>query len=351
MYIIGLKIFSTSLRNSFAIIFLLLFILNYSQGKSYFDYHNYINKAEKEYFINSNVDSSLIYYNRAFDEYDFVFLRDLLNAAQISAYSDRPIMKYILRGFEVGLTPSHINNYPLLISKINLEDKVIQKEFSQRRIMYRKSIDYTYLLRIYDIGIKDQIKKSKNRTDYNIFKKSTLNRFKQLVVANGFPSSKTIGIDCENIFSEIDKSKYDLGERKLKFSNKLNDYRTQDKLLGHTTSLYILIHNKCSFLELKDQLLQAMKNGEIHPREIGVLYDNMYRFPFRYDKSCKEPSSNQGLFYLNLFCDYIKLSAPKKASDTLRKKWWVNTQEVDEMKRKFEELHGFNMTYGFWNCL
>ena len=59
-------------------LFFLLLMLNgylYSQ-ENYNLYHEKINKAEKFYFIENKIDSALYYYDKAFDEYSFNFLRD-----------------------------------------------------------------------------------------------------------------------------------------------------------------------------------------------------------------------------------------------------------------------------------
>ena len=37
--------------------------------------------------------SSLFYYDKAFKEYDFIFVKDLINASQIAVYSNKPYQK------------------------------------------------------------------------------------------------------------------------------------------------------------------------------------------------------------------------------------------------------------------
>lgn len=84
--------------------FTLLFSINlycYNQN-NYFIYHNKINDAEILYFMENEVDSSLAIYDEVFNTYEFVFLKDLLNAAQIAVYNKRDYEKYLLKSFEFG---------------------------------------------------------------------------------------------------------------------------------------------------------------------------------------------------------------------------------------------------------
>jgi hypothetical protein len=73
--------------------FFLLFILFLlksviSNGQSYDEYHRMIITAEEYYFLENNVDSSLSYYQRCFEIFDFAFARDAVNAFQIAFKED-----------------------------------------------------------------------------------------------------------------------------------------------------------------------------------------------------------------------------------------------------------------------
>ena len=71
------------------ILFILLSTFSYAQ-ENYNVYHQKINKAEQLYFIENKVDSALYQYDKAFEEYSFNFLRDLVNAAQIAKLNKKP---------------------------------------------------------------------------------------------------------------------------------------------------------------------------------------------------------------------------------------------------------------------
>ena len=96
---------------SFLLFFLSISCL--SQSKNYFVYHSLINKAEELFFVQNKLDSSLYYYEKVFSDYDFIFVKDLVNASQIAFYSKKPYKKYIKQAFEQGLKIGYLSEIPL----------------------------------------------------------------------------------------------------------------------------------------------------------------------------------------------------------------------------------------------
>lgn len=321
---------------------------------TYLAYHDLVNQAERWYFIENEVDSSLAYYDKAFRKYNFIFLKDLINAAQISAFEERiNYREYLLKGFKYGLQMKHLNHFPLFQPLTNdiTSDTSFTEQAKLNREIYLKNINYEYLLKVYDLGIEDQVQKSQPDELYAIEKRSSIQKIKVWVDKYGFPSSKIIGIDDKDIFKNIGKPDFDLDNRKYKFSSNIDYYTTEDESFSNTIPIILLIHNQCGFLELQEILYTAMLKGEIHPREIGCLYDNMYRDVNSKFYRCKYPDVQNGLFYLNLFCDYKKFSIDKDKVNTLRRQWNIVEVEVDEKKKQFEEKYGFKLFYGFWKCM
>src|SRR6188472_4413618 len=101
------------MKNYFFYLLLIVSFKSFSQKTNYIDYHITINKAEELFFLEQKTDSALFYYDKAFKEYDFIFVKDLVNAAQIAIFSNKPYQKYLERGFYYGLKPSHLDNFPL----------------------------------------------------------------------------------------------------------------------------------------------------------------------------------------------------------------------------------------------
>lgn len=340
----------------FIVLFITIFKVNCQNiDTTYLHYHDLINKAEKFYFMQNNTDSAFACYDRAFKEYDYVFLKDLLNATQISIFENKKhYKKYLLRGFKYGLKVNHFNNFPLFTPIVNnlLNDEDFMKKSASNRKKYIKNINYKYLLKIYDLGIKDQIEKSKSDKLYSETKKNNLKDIRYYTSIFGFPSAKIIGIDDKNIFEEIGFPEFDIDNRKQKFSYKLNHrYSAENNSFSNTIITILLIHNECAFIKLKEQLYSAMLKGEIHPREIGLLYDNMYRHVNSKHYKCNVPNIQNGVFLLNLFCDYSKYNIDTNQVNKLRLKWKIVEIEVDQKKKELEKKYGFRLFYGFWNCM
>lgn len=326
-----------------------------SSDTTYLRYHSLINRAESLFFLDNNVDSALYYYDMAFDEYDFIFIKDLLNAAQISIFHKKPFKKYLSKAFLFGLKMAHLEQFPILKPLLpELESDVdFMNDATISRATYLKSIDFSFLLELYDMGIQDQIDKNKSDDIYAEIKKFNTAKIAVWIENRGFPSAQTIGIDDKNIFGEIGKPRYNIDNRKNQYSTKLEHYSVDDYAFSSTVAIIVLIHNQCTFVELKEILHNAMIKGEIHPREIGLLYDNMFRWVNSRFYSCRYPKEDNGVFFLNPFYNYYykDISVFHKKVNKIRSEWNIVPIEVDEQKRRFQEEFGFKLFYGFWKCM
>jgi len=87
--------------------FILLFICltkDVAYCKDYLTYHAYTNTAEK-HLVNKEFDSCFYYYDKAFDEFEFVFVKDPFIAAEVALkQSDwNRLVKYLIKGAQNGL--------------------------------------------------------------------------------------------------------------------------------------------------------------------------------------------------------------------------------------------------------
>ncbi len=323
---------------------LLLTLINTakSQKKDYRSYHRKINKAEKFFFIEQKADSALYLYEEVFQKYNFIFVKDLINASQIALYTEKPYLKYIKQGFTHGLKIEHLKQYPLFSSiyETLLLDKELHEVYKKERATYLKQIDFDYLELIYMLAIKDQKEKHKKK-NYKQKNKEITDKLIKLTLKKGFPGDKTIGIDNSTAFKEIGKSYKDLKNRTK--NNKTLWYMSlQNNSLSSKYPLVILVHNPCAYLQYKDTLYKEMIKGNIHPRDIGLIYDNTYRF-----KQCKK--SLKGAFFLNMFTSYTNLKNDI-LTNKLRADLYITSLEIDDKKKEYEQKHGFKLFSGFWNC-
>ena len=326
----------------------------FSQEKNedYSVYHKNINKAEVLFFNQKQVDKALLGYQKVFSDFDFIFLKDLINASQIAKFSNKPYIGYLKKGFQFGFKPEMLKNYPLFkdVSDSLLLDKNFKESYKKGRVKYLSTIDFEYLSWIYDVVILDQINKSKPK--YDVFLAERLSKFRSKIKEKGFPSDRLIGIDDSLIFKEIGFPKKDLS---VKARNKEELYyklQTDDGNLASSKVLLPFIHHRCSFAKLETVFIKEINKGNIHPRDVGLLYDNAYRFnkDNSYPQYCKSVRQ-KGYFRLNMFLGYPKeFKSNIISTNALRKKFNIVSLETDVIKKEYEEEHGFILFSGFWNC-
>ncbi len=329
-----------------------------SQSVNHEIYHDIINDAERQFFVNNNVDSSILLYEKAFDEFDFVFVKDVVNVIQIAYFNKLPYKKYFSKGFENRLKLSHLKNIKLLqpIFEELSSDKKLETEYKECRKKYLQRINFSYLLEIYTLHIKDQINKYLSIEEYKNVHLSQLNHLTKRIDSSGFPGQKIIGIPDKHIFEEIGKSSLDFGFMLSKYKNKSqeNAKRLQycnidESSLNMNLPLYFLVHNYCSFYIMKENLKRAVKTGELYPRVVGTLYDNIYRQPNSYKEMCGKQNPKNGLFYLNPFTDYNKFKCSDEKANKMRKKWHVVELIVDRKKIEYQNKYGFKVIWDFFS--
>ncbi len=333
------------------ILFLFQITIAFSQNKNYKVYYQEINKAEEYYFLKENIDSSLYYYNKAFEEFDFAYARDLINATQIAFFEKKEYRKFLIKGFEQGIDLNDLKDINLFDSvyKELVNDTSLLNKYIIAHNKYLHNIDSSYFNIIHAFYKKDQEDKNLPSYEYKEIKKIYKDKFKKWITEKGFPGEKLIGIsvlDTNNLNDKLDTiiTPFDTLYITTKGSYK--------RSLSMDYSFPALVHNKFSYLELKDFLITAMYKGEIHPREIGMLHDNMYRpIESNLDSSEVLDYKLSGVFKLNGFVDYSKYKCDNKEINSLREKFYIAPIEIDIKKKEYEKKYGFVLTWGFFNCL
>lgn len=315
----------------------------FSQEKDYTIYHQLINKAEYSFFVKNDVDSSLYYYDSAFKTFDFLFVKDPINAAQIAKFSKKAHLKYLLKATEFGFKSTHLKNYPLLMDEdFNFSDK---NEYEKNRKKYLDKINFNFLAYLNDLSIEDQ--KSKSFKNYDSIVFTTTNQLFDSIKKYGFPGEKYLGISDSTIFAEINKPELDL-KNLVKNEKNLWYMIPNEGILAQENPIILLVHNACSFKLYENLLLEEIKRGNIHPRDVALIHDNFYRFINYFPSYCD--TSFDHIYYLNnLYVEYPN-NLNLEEVDRNRIKLNIVPMIVDEKKKEFEERYKFKLFSGFWNC-
>jgi len=335
---------------------LTLFLWNksYAQNKDYTEYHRLINKAEFCYFNLYNVDSSIKYYNIAFQSYDYVFIRDALNASQIAFYYKDPHYSvFIKKAVSVGFNIKYIDSFPIFKASRSLINSSLRKECDSIYETYLKKIDRKSLSKVIEAFIFDQQKKITKHTEYEKIKSILIKDIIHSIESKKVPTEKNIGLFDEELF----KRKI-LDSNMFKYMTDLYqcaDYFHDKNLDFCSDYLYIiLIHNFDTYPLLEPYFHQLIANGDLHPRTIGLLFDNMYRVSLEYKYNAALYKIAQSYFSLNYFTKAELLIKYKKESfatditiNKNRASYGINTIEIDRIKETYEQKYGFRFRYGF----
>ena len=333
----------------FIFFFFLIFLTKLFSQKyktNYFEYHDQINKAEFFFFKENNLDSCFYYYDKSFREFDFVFIRDVVNVAQMAMFSNNDFIKYLEKGFSNGLKIEHLKGIPLFKDYYlkNKNNKKLKSLYEINRLKYLKRINVDYLDFIYDLAIQDQIDKHKERKVYEQKIKRSISLLERKIMEYGFPGEKNIGIADSAIFKELNIPKLDFYSRvkKLDRYKIIRYFKSEDKNVSLRLPFLIMVHYFEAYNRFYPYWLAEIKRGNIHPRAVAMIHDNTYRC------NCSTKYL-KGYYGNNVFTTYEESKWNAESIDKNRESLFINTLEIDIQKKIYEEKFNFIFTYGLFN--
>jgi len=376
----------------FRILFLFLIIFNplYAKGENnedYTVYHQYINKAEDCFYTHNQVDSCLHYYNLAFEGFSFNYVHDLVNAAQIAYFSEKEYKSYLYKAYNYGLQAKHLKQIPLFKPDCIDEFENFEQTASYQKIRnnYLKSINIEYLDWIYDFAIEEQVKKEQD--DFVLWWDAHIKELTAKINQYGFPANQIIGIENNTIFAEFGMPDKDMFERVSKHKDKdilcdenmpdffligndtiqiekedniIQCFNVDENILGISLIMYGLIHygisnasNDTIYNQLQTIWLQEVRKGNLHPREMALLHDNIHRIIIRESSDEFFESSQRGVGEVfGIETDFIHLTYDESFDvNEFRAKYNIVSLAIDAKKKEYEKKYGFKLFWGFWKCL
>lgn len=321
-----------------------LFVKSSAQNGDYLIYHNYINLAET-HLVNNNPDSSFVYYDKAFGEYKFIFAKDAVIAAQFAwkqKNKDKAI-EYLLKGARNGLRSRCLDLIPIMKSFTDSRFYLaVYDSMAAANEVYRSSLDP--LLSDEWTNRQDAIVLSLSNNELGDFMeavKKNVERIKELIAKGKFPGEKYIGIgeDCEK--------------------------------LGNQSVFYSLANYDCIVSEMHDALWNAVKRGDLHPREFAAIWewefvksaqkmdyvtqpfvrataknfariyvkDNVYVI---INRECNKSKQKVKRFGVLLEADDITTEEYNKS----RALYYITSVETDQKKKQLETTDGYRFFFG-----
>ncbi|MBA3829458.1 MAG: hypothetical protein H0X33_11020 [Taibaiella sp.] len=302
-----------------------LLLQNICSAKDYLDYHAYINKAET-YLVDNKIDSCFYYYDKAFAEFDFVFVKDAFIAAQagIKHNDARRVVQYLIKGALNGMRADCINTCVIfdamketaLYVKVRLgmdsaydiysrtHDTKLANEWAQRFSL--------------DLDAKD----NGSTTEHKGIVADNAKAVKELMKIKGFPGEKILGPidDCRD--------------------------------MGNYHAMISLLEYDCGVAEMHDQLWEAVKRGELHPRDFAALCEAEKDMEQHKDTravanpACYTKLQPRGLYFqLN---DFKKNNAKTGEAEKNRVTHGICTIDTDRKKVALAEREDYKFKFGRW---
>ncbi len=221
--------------------------------EDYLVYHDYINRGDEK-IIEEDFSSALILYDSAFSQFEYVFVKDFVMAAQLAAILEERArcMEYIIQAMNGGYKLYCIEElYYIRQLLTDLDWDQLREDESKCRKKYMSSVDW-------DLNIK-WTKRYRMMNDARPWEdKEVCENYKYLFSrkeTEPFPSARIIGIDDENMdrtymTSNIGSMLHDCAANNEKVISTL--YAVEDPFRDFGMEYF----------------LNAIRSGDLHPNEM-----------------------------------------------------------------------------------
>jgi len=293
-------------------------------------YHAAVNNAER-CLVTRQADSAMWYYDRAFAQYDFVFARDALIAAQI-AWKNGKAQKtsnYLIKGAASGLRAECLGTAPIL--KSFLSSALYQNLRPQLISANSKFISRTDTLLAREWARRFAMEQAaKNRG---------------VVDGSGFEAYRLVVVDNVQAIERLwQQKKVYPGDQRIGPGANCGE-------LGNMHAFYTLAHYDCMATEHANLLWEAVRTGQLHPCDLAALYEferlRLESVPAgKYTNSrCKADKRKIMKFNLTWFHETDKASLEEARRNRIL--YWLCDESVDRAKKELEHKEGYKLNFGY----
>ena len=349
------------------------------QDTNYWHYHELIYKAECALFDSNNVERCFQYYDQAFNNFEFNYVHDLVNAAQLAHYYQRDYMKYLKKGVCYGLRPMHlryVTAWKDLSLKKDFLDFFKSEEGQFLRQQYLSTINQEYLAWVYQLSLSElKYRRSKDAQYKQRFEQWDAD-FLLKIKEFGYPGAKLVGINDSLLYRDLQNEKLNynrlvqLGADSLcvaphtrpipvvthdgdtiwmRDANPSTDCPDLGySYLSQNLPMVFLVHHPCP-LQIYSAAYNEIAKGNLHPREYVLMLDMAHIS----DREC-DCTQYGNVFYRigNLSQEQLfkKYFLPEDETDALREQYWIIPLRVERAKADFGAEHGYRFNWGMNNC-
>ena len=228
--------------------------------ENYLNYHSKVIECE-QLIVEGNYPSAIDKFDSLFNQFDFLFLRDIKVATELSAYEKdyESGLKFVGLGMKAGWTLESINKND------NLKSLREQPEWAKTMPTY-DSLHKIYLSRL-NFQIKEQV-----REMFKKDQKKALGAFIRIgQKAKRRYSERKFAPHSEN---QLEKLEQILNEYGYPGERLIGNNWWGSVILSHHNSISVNYNsNDTIYDHLRPKLLNALKQGEISPYELAQIED------------------------------------------------------------------------------
>lgn len=299
-----------------------IYLQDVISDQDYFAYHQQVNLAE-EYIVQEDFDSAQVMLEAVLTHYEFRFVKDLLLASQINL-----LLGHMEKGkywaeeaFKGGYTLNCLRHIGVFKRRLTTSDwEQLEASYPKLRKAYLQKINLDLLQ---EFSRRYGAEQEAKRTDrYRRVVHENGDRIRRLMEsATGFPGEASIGIDYSRL------------------AHKLSDCSA-----GNSQVIVTLLHYDHPIAEIgEEKFVQAIKRGQLHPREFGQIYSferNQVSILYR-DNGKKMPVLMD--YQLN-FPFGIKSSDLERVNVD-RARFGIGRFQVDQKKEIIERKYGLKLRF------
>lgn len=316
---------SFTIKKAKILLFCLLFAkLAQAQNVNYEYYHDDVNQAEV-LFLKEQYSESIDLYKRIFQQYQFVFAKDCVIAAQISLLANDSINTsfFIKRAILQGVKIDFFSKVSIFSSFVNSYSWLkIQKDYTTLRKQYFKNIDFERKRKWASrYNLEQELKHVKTLRAYKAKMLENVNAIIEECKTVGYPGEKMLGIDDAQLTKR--KSDFDISA---------------------DIAFISLAHHSCSYVWIEKYFKKEIQKGNIHPRQCAYLSD--FLKIIRKNAESDDCDTSQ---YRSTFVDWTYKIDVNQVEEVnkLREKWHICSVQQEKAKEQFEAKIGVKLFFGF----
>ncbi|MCG8573607.1 MAG: hypothetical protein MI810_01890 [Flavobacteriales bacterium] len=333
-------------RYSYLLIFCISLFSKFSFSQDYLHYFKEVARAEVD-ILDSNYSQAIKTYDELFRNYDFVFPKDALVAAQVAAFEKdaERCIEFLKIGVKNGLPPSSIMRNPHFYRLSNSTDQntpdwTETTFFDSLVYLNKQRINQQYRDTIIEMVKEDQYLRDKNETFLNavIFNHKLKPRLYKKWMAQAHQQAHTV--------LEFTKE-YGFPSHKVIGTHRSEDYSKFGTNYSSSYATIILYHYDFAWQILKEELPEQLKKGNINPKQYALLRDFATRH-YLFGKVEDEAYSDYH-YFVRWTHNETKLNDEKRED---RKQWIEENKTAIDLSRDSIGLlpydYGIKMRFNQW---